>query len=190
MNGHPLHRPAIVPLTRITCIKKEGLMQPDRTYQVIAHHGITFDISEFTVQPGEHCQLRKLALTFVHKGHYQIVEAVAQLYDRMLAGNLPCQMKVAVSRPLTRQQGDVLNDQRSDVLTLVGAAVGKAAGTPVVGIAGTMAAGLVASAAGFAASRLAKGAIPPFHAGDVLVSLQAQVNGGIGPQRSALLLIL
>ena len=31
---------------------------------------------------------------------------------------------------------------------------------------------------------------PTYHAGDVLVSIEAQVNGGIGPQRSATSLII
>ena len=32
--------------------------------------------------------------------------------------------------------------------------------------------------------------LPTYHAGDVLVSIEAQVNGGIGPQRSASTLII
>jgi hypothetical protein len=31
---------------------------------------------------------------------------------------------------------------------------------------------------------------PTYHAGDVLVSIEAQVSGGIGPQRSATSLII
>ncbi len=33
-------------------------------------------------------------------------------------------------------------------------------------------------------------ALPTYHAGDVIVSIQAQVNGGIGPQRSSVSLII
>ncbi|MFT0477408.1 hypothetical protein ACMSI6_26385 [Pseudomonas antarctica] len=32
--------------------------------------------------------------------------------------------------------------------------------------------------------------LPTYHAGDVLVSIEAQVNGGIGPQRTASTLII
>nr|WP_268747923.1 hypothetical protein [Pseudomonas lini] len=32
--------------------------------------------------------------------------------------------------------------------------------------------------------------LPTYHAGDVLVSIEAQVNGGIGPQRTLSTLII
>lgn len=32
--------------------------------------------------------------------------------------------------------------------------------------------------------------LPTYHAGDILVSIEAQVNGGIGPQRTASTLII
>lgn len=165
-------------------------MQAQRTYQVIAHHAIIFDVSEFIIQPGECCQIRQAGLPFVHAGHYQVVEKMAELYDRMQAGERPCHMTVAVSRPISRQQGDILNQQRQRVSTVVGWLAGKAgasvagplAGTPVGAITG----GAVSVVAGWAMLR----SIPTFHVGDVLVSLSAKVHGGIGPQTSSLMFII
>ncbi|MDH0648298.1 hypothetical protein N5D48_06965 [Pseudomonas sp. GD03858] len=165
-------------------------MQVDKTYHVIASYGIAFDVHTFVIAPEQCCHLRALSLPFVHKGHYQVVEKVAELYDRMLPGKLPCHMRVAVSRPLSRLQGDLLNEQRHDILNLLGASVGQAATTLVGGPAGFAAGLLAGGAAGTTASQLAKSRLPTFHAGDVLVSLYAQVNGGIGPQTSSMLLII
>lgn len=38
--------------------------------------------------------------------------------------------------------------------------------------------------------RYANEVLPTYHAGDVLVSIKAHINGGIGPQRSASTLII
>ncbi|MDR8367344.1 hypothetical protein [Pseudomonas sp. JL3] len=35
-----------------------------------------------------------------------------------------------------------------------------------------------------------KGALPNLHAGDVLVSIEGEVHGGIGPQRSVVTLVI
>jgi len=43
---------------------------------------------------------------------------VVELYDKMLAKDLPCQMMVGISKPLTRQQGDLLNAQRTSIAIL------------------------------------------------------------------------
>ncbi|MDH0304698.1 MULTISPECIES: hypothetical protein [unclassified Pseudomonas] len=161
-------------------------MHVDKHYQVIASHGLVFDVSEFIIQPEACCHLRTLSLPFIHKAHYQVVEKVAELSDRMLPGKLPCHMRAAVSRPLSRQQGDLLNDQRHTVTNVIGALAGKTTAVLVGGPAG-FAAGLVT---GGAASWGAKTSIPTFHAGDVLVLLSARVHGGIGPQSSSLLLVI
>ena len=161
-------------------------MQVDKHYQVIASHGVVFDVNEFTIQPEACCHLRTLSLPFIHKAHYLVVKKVAELYERMLPGKLACEMRAAVSRPLSRHQGDLLNDQRHTVTTVIGALAGKTTAALVGGPAG-FAAGLVT---GSAASWVAKANIPTFHAGDVLVLLSARVNGGIGPQSSSLLLVI
>jgi hypothetical protein len=161
-------------------------MHVDKTYQVITSHGVVFDVNEFVIAPEQCCHLRTLSLPFVRKGHYQVVEKVAELYDRMLPGKLPCHMRVAVSRPLTRQQGDVLNEQRHTITNIAGALTGKTTATLIGGPVG-FAAGVVA---GGSVAWAGKNRLPTFHAGDVLAQLSARVNGGIGPQSSSLQFIL
>ncbi|BCJ05764.1 MULTISPECIES: hypothetical protein [unclassified Pseudomonas] len=165
-------------------------MQAQRTYQVIAHHAIVFDVSEFIIQPGECCQIRQTGLPWVHAGHYRVVEKMAELYDRMLAGQRPCLMTVAVSRPLTRQQGDSLNQQRYRVSGIFSTAAGKATADVALAMAGGPAAAVAGIAATGAVAWLIQNKIPTFHAGDVLASLSATVKGGIGPQSSSLMLII
>ncbi|MBC3438418.1 hypothetical protein HU735_23630 [Pseudomonas sp. BW16M2] len=165
-------------------------MQAQRTYQVVAHHAIVFDVSEFIIQPRTCCQLRQLGLPFVHRGHYQVVEKVVELYERMQAGDRSCQMRVAVSRPLTREQGDHLNQQRHIISGLVGGAVGKPSGAAVGFLGGNPAGVMAGFAVAGAVTWLAQKSIPTFHAGDMLVSLFAKVDGGIGPQSSSLMLII
>nr|WP_240791731.1 hypothetical protein [Pseudomonas mosselii] len=91
-------------------------------------------------------------------------------------------MKVAVSKPLSRQQGDSLNTQRTTVANAIGAiftAGTSAVSTPFVG-----------AVVGTATRAYTNEVLPTYHAGDVLVSIEAQVNGGIGPQRSITSLII
>lgn len=165
-------------------------MQVDKTYRVITPHGIVFDVNELVIAPEQCCHLRTLSLPFVHKGHYQVVEKVAQLYDRMLPGKLPCHMRVAVSRPLSRLQGDRLNEQRHDISDLFSTAMGQAVSTLVGGPMGLTAGLIAGGVTKTAANQLARSRLPTFHASDVLVLLFARVNGGIGPQTSSVLLIL
>ncbi|MBC3465075.1 hypothetical protein [Pseudomonas sp. RW10S2] len=165
-------------------------MRTEKTYHYIGHYGIAFDVSEFTIQPGECCDIRTLSLPYAHKSRHQILEKAQELYERMLPGKQPCRMRVVVSRALARQQADLLNEQRITLFTLIGTAVGKAAGTVVASGAGTLAGAAVGTAAGAAASWLIKGKIATFHAGDVIVALEAWVEGGIGPQHTTVMMIL
>lgn len=165
-------------------------MQVEQSHQFVTPHGVVFDINTFTIPPQACCHLRALSLPFVHKHHYRVVEAVAQLYDRMLPGNLPCHMQVGVSRPLTRQQGDQLNEQRHVVSSMLGSWAGKAVAMTVSGPAGLAAGAISGGLTIYATTHLAKEKIPTFHVGDVLVLLLAQVKGGIGPQSSSALLII
>ncbi|HGM5581438.1 TPA: glycine zipper family protein [Pseudomonas putida] len=165
-------------------------MQAEKTYHYVGHYGIAFDVREFTIQPGECCHIRTLSLPYALKLRHQILEKAQELYVRMLPGQRPCRMRVVVSRALERQQADLLNEQRITLFTLIGAAVGKAAGSVVANGAGTLAGAAVGTVAGTAASWLIKGKIPTFHGGDVLVALEAWVDGGIGPQHTTVMMIL
>ena len=97
------------------------------------------------------------------------------------AKDLPCQMMVGISKPLTRQQGDLLNTQRTSIAYLTGSVFAAAAGRfmPVA-----------AFPVGWAAREFTLSKLPTYHAGDVIVSLDAQVSGGIGPQRSVSSMII
>jgi hypothetical protein len=46
-----------------------------------------------------------------------------ELYEKMLPSNLPCVMTVAISKPLTRQQGELLNNQRLVIKDLIADAI-------------------------------------------------------------------
>lgn len=102
---------------------------------------------------------------------------LVELYDKMLAKDLPCVMMAGISNPLTRKQGDLLNDQRMSIANIT-AGIFTAAGSrvPIIGLA-------TGPAAGYLGRELVKSKLPAYHAGDVIVSLDAQVSGGIGPQR-------
>jgi hypothetical protein len=104
------------------------------------------------------------------------------VYDKMLAQNLPCLMMIGISKPLTRQQGDALNAQRTTIANLAAAAFTAAAKA--------VAPSYVAIPVGAGVRRYVNEILPTYHAGDVLVSIEAQVNGGIGPQRTLSTLII
>ena len=104
-----------------------------------------------------------------------------ELYDKMLAKDLPCQMMVGISKPLTRQQGDLLNAQRTSIANLTSGVFATAAGKLMPAAAFPV---------GWAAREFTLNKLPTYHAGDVIVSLDAQVSGGIGPQRSGSSMII
>ncbi|WP_419736638.1 hypothetical protein [Pseudomonas sp. COR18] len=157
-------------------------MQIDRTYRIVVHRGVIFDISEFTVREDNRYQLNTLHFAAVRRHNYQIIEKVKELYDRMQARHLTCVMSVAISKPLNRDQGDMLNDQRWTVTGVISGTVGFAIGKmthPLVALPAQV------GTAAFVANRL-----PRYHAGDVLIALDAKVHGGIGPQHSSITLII
>lgn len=155
----------------------------ERTYHVVAHHGVAFNIFEFTVKPLERCRLNELCFSTARQHNYQIVRKVMEVYDRMQAGVLPCFVSVAISLPLNRIQGDALNAQRWTVTGLVSAAVGSTVGLLAGGF---ISGGLAKTAtAAFVADRL-----PTYHSGDVLVSIDGKVKGGIGPQHTSISMIV
>lgn len=89
---------------------------------------------------------------------------------------------IGISKPLTRQQGDALNTQRTTIANL--------AATAFTAAAKAVAPSYVAASVGAGVRTYANEILPTYHAGDVLVSIEAQVNGGIGPQRTLSTLII
>ncbi|WP_240344377.1 hypothetical protein [Pseudomonas hygromyciniae] len=98
-----------------------------------------------------------------------------ELYEKMLARDLPCKLTVAISKPLTRQQADLLNE-RGTIIALLLTGLFNAPIHPF----SKPAARVVGATVGL----ITKSIVRSYHAGDVVIGLEAQVDGGIGPQRS------
>lgn len=86
--------------------------------QFSGNHGIVFNVSRFTLSASERGSLRTLHFGETKAAHYEVSNLVVELYDKMLAKDLPCQMMVGISKPLTRPQGDLLNAQRTSIAIL------------------------------------------------------------------------
>ncbi|WP_288375038.1 hypothetical protein [uncultured Pseudomonas sp.] len=125
--------------------------------------------------------MNQLCLTAARQDNYRVIDLILEVYDRMQANDRPCWLRVAISSPISRSQADLLNEQRNSAGALFGSAVSTPIGT-ITPIGGFVVGGLVGS---YVTSR-----IPTFHSGDRIVSIQAQVQGGIGPQRTIKSLII
>lgn len=165
-------------------------MKPERTYHSIGRYAIAFDVSVFIIRPGECCDFPETNLPSVHGAHYKVVSAMRELYERMLADERVCTLQVSVSRPLSRQQADRLNENKITIASLVGLIVARGAGWVMPKVSGKLAKGAVGGVSGSAAALATRKALTPYHAGDVMVVLQAEVKGGIGPQVSTTMLII
>lgn len=110
-------------------------MKSEGTFQYTTLHGIVFNTSQITLTENERGRLRELHFGEAKNAHYPVSNKVVDVYDKMLAKNLPCVMKIGISQPLSRQQADTLNTQRTSVANLTASAFGGAAGT-VGGLAG------------------------------------------------------
>ncbi|WP_342651306.1 hypothetical protein [Pseudomonas sp. REB1044] len=154
----------------------------DATYQRITSDGLLFCMSRFTVHPGDRSRLQSLFFLEAKGAQYRVSCKVIEVYDYMQAGNRPCVMTVGISSPLTRRKGDSLNARRATVINLSTSAT--------AGVAGWMGGFFASATAGLATRKYVDGAMPTYHAGDILVSVEAEVSGGIGPQRTSQSLII
>ncbi|SPO66143.1 hypothetical protein [Pseudomonas sp. JV241A] len=152
------------------------VVQIEKTYEYAGNFGIVFHVSQIVVLPEDRPRLRELHISEAKGAHYEVNKMLVALYDRMQAGSRACEMRVAVSQPLNRRQADKLNDQR----IYTSGVVGSAAGGPV----GLLTKAIVGTAVTAITTYLAKRRLPTHHAGDVIVSIQALVSGGIGTQQS------
>ena len=157
-------------------------MKFEGTFQHMTQHGVVFNVSQITLTESERGRLRELHFGEAKSAHYQVNSKVVEVYDKMQAKNLPCVMMIGISKPLTRQQGDALNAQRTTIANLSASAM--------AGAAGAVGGGAASFVVGAGTRHYVNGVLPTYHAGDVLVSIEAQVNGGIGPQRTAESLII
>lgn len=149
--------------------------------QHVGHYGVVYTLIHFTVLPNDAASLRTINLPEITQSHLEVTRLIEETYERMLAQGRPCRMVLAVSQPVSRNSADLLNDQRVTIGTLVGSIGGKLA-SPLGSIA--------AKVAGATSASATKHRLPSFHSGDVIVSIDGQVSGGIGPQRSSASLIL
>ncbi|WP_338485973.1 hypothetical protein VRB68_12075 [Pseudomonas trivialis] len=157
-------------------------MKFEGTFQYIGNHGIVFSVSQITLTDSERGRLRELHFGEAQNAHYEVNRKVVEVYDKMLTKNLPCLMMIGISKPLTRQQGDVLNAQRTKIANLAASAF--------AGATSYVASPYVGAPVGAGVRMYVNETLPTYHAGDILVSIEAQVNGGIGPQRTASTLII
>ncbi len=165
---------------------KDTYMDIER-YRYQGRLGIVFHVGRFIVQPSDRANLYSLRFCEVRTAHYEVTRLIVQLYDKMLAQERPCLMMIAFSQPLTREQADRLNEQRTLVSMLTSTAFGAmAAALP----GGEVAKRVGRFVLGAGASRFVGGKLPTYHAGDIILSLVATVEGGIGPQQSSSSMIL
>jgi hypothetical protein len=143
--------------------------------QYIGHYGVTFTVIRFIVLPANRQALANLCVLEAGASANEVRDRLVELYEKMLARDLPCKMAIAVCKPLTRQQADLLNERG----TIVAGLVASALSAPI-----SLVSPLAGSVVGGSIGLIAKSVIRSYHAGDVVIGLDAQVNGGIGPQRS------
>jgi len=149
-------------------------MDIERT-QHIGHYGVTFMVIRLTVLPTHKHALANLCLLEAGASANEVRYRLVNLYEKMFARDLPCKMTVAISKPLTRQQADLLNERGTIVALLLAGAFG----APIHPLSKP-----VARVVGTTVGLIIKSIIRSYPAGDVVIGIEAQVEGGIGPQRS------
>lgn len=91
-------------------------MKFEGTFQYMGNHGIVFNVSQVTLTDSERGRLRELHFGEAKSAHYEVNRKVVEVYDKMLAKNLPCLMMIGISKPLTRQQFSTPNAPKSPTL--------------------------------------------------------------------------
>ena len=110
------------------------------TSQYQGHFGILMNVTSFTVLPKDRPTLRQVFFCELGAECRVVSDLIVEMYDRILAGNLACEMVVSVSKPLLRGQADLLNEQRVTVSRLLSSAVGGAI-KPISNVAALVATG-------------------------------------------------
>lgn len=149
-------------------------MNIERT-QYIGHYGVTFTVIRLSVVPGNRPALANICLLEAGDAANKVRYRLTELYEKMLARDLPCKMTIAISKPLTRPQADLLNERGTIVALLIAGALA----APIHPLTKP-----VARAVGAVAGLITKSVVRSYHAGDVVIGIDAQVEGGIGPQHS------
>ncbi len=127
--------------------------------------------------PDERQALDTLCLLEAKTAAAEVRQRLLDLYEKMLARDLPCLMTVVISKPLTRKQADSLNNRNNLIKAIIAGAV-----AAPVGIISNKAESFIENAISDLISR----SLRNFHSADIIIGLDAQVSRGIGPQRSSI----
>ncbi|XVJ48703.1 hypothetical protein ACDZ94_07210 [Pseudomonas sp. UBT] len=92
-------------------------MNLERT-QYIGHYGVTLTVTRLNVLPTHKHALANLCLLEAGTSANEVRYRLVNLHEKMFARDLPCKMTVAISKPLSRQQADLLNE-RGTIVTLL-----------------------------------------------------------------------
>ena len=155
-------------------------MNLERT-QYIGHYGVTFTVIRLIVLPANRQALANLCVLEAGASANEVRYRLVDLYEKMLARDLPCKLTVAISKPLTRQQEDLLNERGTIIAILL---------TGVFNVPIHPFSKPAARVVGATVGLITKSIIRSYHAGDVVIGFEAQVDGGIGPQRSMSALVI
>ena len=132
-------------------------MNIERT-QYLGHYGVAFTVLRFIVVSANQHALASLSLLEAGTSANEVRQRLVDLYGKMLARDLPCTMTIAVSKPLTRSQADLLNERGSIIAGLIASAVS----API-----SLASPFFGAAVGGIIGLKVKDAIRSYHAGDV-----------------------
>lgn len=158
----------------------EAIGLDKKNYRYQGHFGVVFNVTSFTVAPSDRPALRHIFFCELGAQCHKVSDLIVDMYDRMIADRRPYEMVVAISVPLTREQAYLFNQQRLKIAAVVAGAVGLAA-KPL---------GLYGAPAGPATGALVRSQLDARHAGDVIVAVDAKVQGGIGPQHTSRTLLI
>jgi len=153
-------------------------MRSQASFQHTGHHGVVFfDVNRYVVTEQNHGQLHAIRLPWAPVARLEVARFVTDSYYHMQAKERSCTMVLAISRPLTREQGDRLNSQRASVALSIGTALGALSSALTANA-------FIGAMTGAATRNGVFSKLPTYHAGDIIVAVSLEVSGGIGPQRS------
>lgn len=103
-------------------------------------------------------------------------DAAEELYRHLQPGQRSCRLTLTVMHPLTREMAEAFEQRRITLAMRSGVAAGAAA-KAVAGFVGS-------AVVGAAVRETVLATIKQRHDGDVIVCVEGEVSGGIGPQHS------
>ncbi|WP_018694353.1 hypothetical protein [Algicola sagamiensis] len=133
------------------------------------------------IEAGKHDIIHKTLFSTNKKINRIATENAQQLYRDMLAGGRQCRMNIVILEPLTAEKADDLNHKRYQVAFGAGSAVTGAVSKAPLPFGANFVAGV---GAGALTKKVILNNLPRSHAGDVHITLDAFISGGIGPQRT------